>query len=152
MVKFVKPYFPRLINAVIFGCAFAFLGWIIPDFYLTYFDQRDYYIARVSGLDKVSYLPCDKLQFTVERNSHVKSPATFITMLVRLKDDKQKVTIARRQGLGDITFGSQSIANTFDIPCDAQEGYYILHRVVIYKVFDREKVFTYSSEPFYISK
>lgn len=152
MVKLVKPYFPRLMNAILFGCAFAIIGWAVPEIYLTYFDKSEYYIARVSSINKISYAPCDKLQFTVERISNVKSSAVFITMLVRLEDENRKVTVARKQGTGDISFGNQSIANTFNIPCDADEGFHILHRVVIYKVFDREKVFTYSSEPFYISK
>lgn len=147
-----KPLVCRLAYALVGACIFLYLGWIIPNIYLTYFDGSEYYVAKFISLDKPSYKPCETIMFTIHRDSKVKSAATFTTNLFRVIDAANKIPVARRSGPGDITVGEQSIANTFVIPCDAQEGYYILRRVVIYSVYDREKTFSYQSPGFVVSK
>lgn len=152
MVQKIKPHFPRFINALIFGCAFAFLGWVIPNLFYTYFDTNEYYVAKFEMLDKKEYSQCDTITFSISRDSKVKSAATFNTTLVYLSDVHNAIPIARRSGLGDISPGKDVIANTLIIPCDAPPGFYLIYRSAIFKVFDREKVFNYQSKSFLIKE
>ncbi len=152
MVQKVKHHLPRFVNALIFGCAFAFLGWVIPTIFYTYFDTNEYYIAKFDMLDKKEYSQCDTITFTISRDSKVKSGATFNTTLVHLTELQEKIPVTRRSGIGDIIFGKDVIANVITIPCDAPPGFYLLYRSVIYKVFDREKVFNYESKTFLIKQ
>ncbi len=152
MVQKAKDHFPRLLNALIFGCAFVFLGWVIPNMYFTYFDTTEYYTAKFVMLDNKEYNACDTITFAISRDSKAKSGATFTISLVLLNGIHEKVPLARRSGPGDITFGKDVITNTFTIPCDVPSGFYLLSRSVIFKVYDREKVFNYQSDTFYIKQ
>lgn len=147
-----EPIFHRIVYAFVGCCIFLYLGWIIPNLYLTYFDGAEYYTAKFISLDKTIYKPCDTIVFTIHRDSKVKSGATFSTSLFRITETGQRIPIARRSGPGDITLGEQGIANTIVIPCDAPEGNYTIGRVVIYRVYDREKTFSYQSPEFLITK
>lgn len=143
----------RGIYIAFFAMVFVMFGTLVPDVYYRYFDKTQYYQVIDIELLATTYPACGKVSYLVKRVSLIDMTLKIESNLLKVEENGQLVKVhifpTVVSGAGK---GNDWIKAMRQLPCDLDEGDYIIQFFYNYNYNSIEKVFRKDTKPFIVSK
>lgn len=151
--EFWTRFKEQAFHVVSFAFAFMILGTFVPQMYYTYFDKTNYYETTDLEIITEKVYACEDVEYVFSRSAREDLELHIHSDLLKVLDDDrlQQVyafpPVEASAGRGDII-----IRSSRKIPCDVEEGTYIIRFFYNYEFKGSKRIFTNDSPPFIIER
>lgn len=147
--KFDKQLSWEFLRDTVFWTLVGFcLFSLAPKMYFEYLDDTIYFdVIEVSIPGEKVFAPCEQVPIELFRVSLVNTSATFIDELVLVNVDSEE-EVRRYTGETAINEGTKTIAITYNLPCEVDEGNYIIRSITEYEIRGVSKQTAWTSPVF----